>query len=88
MVKIDKGLIKSIKDADEGRGRYSAGYIQVFYDKTRDLIFGVRHYSVGRCEYDDFHDASIVSIGNYAGKVTRNQLMDDMQMTLASHECY
>lgn len=80
---IQRGLISDIREADDGLGGYSSGYVQVSLDRSTGRIFGAYHYSVGRNEWTEYHDPDIMTIGNYAGEVSRAQLIRDADMALA-----
>lgn len=80
---IQRGLIGDIREADDGLGDYSSGYVQVSIDLSTGRIFGTYHYSVGRNERTEYHDPGIIPVGNYAGEVSRAQLVRDADMALA-----
>lgn len=77
-VKFERGLIAAIKNSDDGNGYYSSGYTEVFYNVDNSECWGVYQYSVGRNTWTNYHDDAIVKIGNYSGKVTKRELLEDI----------
>lgn len=71
------GLIKTIQQADDGRGFYSTTQVQVNYDETTGKVWG--DWCVGS-EWHEYHDPDILVVGKYAGKYTRRDLVKAIEM--------
>lgn len=73
--KFEPGLISAIREADDGNGNgYSTTYIQVSLNRETGEVFGAYHCSVGQNEWNQYSDPAIITVGNYAGVVTRREL--------------
>ncbi len=72
---VERGLARSIRNADDGRGGYSNSYIQVFHDKSTDELWGTYHNSIGRNSWTEYHDDDIDSLGFFADK---NFVLEDL----------
>lgn len=81
---LERGLIKSIKQADDGRGQCSASYIEVLGDATTHIVFGVQHTSIGRAEHAlSAFTKDVFSIGDYAGRVTQEEMANEADAAYA-----
>ena len=66
--KVESGLISRIKNADDGRGEYSSTYVQINLEKSTGIIWGDYHCSIGRNNWQEYHDPDIITLGYYADK--------------------
>lgn len=81
--KFQSGLIKTIKEADDGRGYFSTTWVQVNYDKTTGEVWG--DWCVGN-EWHEYHDPNVISIGKFVGKVTRSEIISNIEDEIALRE--
>lgn len=78
--KIQRGLIKTINEADDTLGYLGGTWVQVNYDKATGEVWG--DWMVG-CEHKVYHDPNVITIPvKYAGKVTRARIIDDLEFEL------
>ncbi len=79
---VQSGLVKSVRGADDGRGSsYSNTYVQINLDKSTNEIWGDFHCSIGHNEWTQYHEDSIVGLGNYADQnFTLSDLTEALQM--------
>lgn len=66
--KVESGLARDIRSADDGRGAYSSTYVQVNLDKLRGEIWGDLHCSIGQNSWIEYHRPNIFVLGLYADK--------------------
>jgi hypothetical protein len=73
---VERGLVKDIKSADDGRGDFSATYVQVNYDTSDNTIWGDWHCSTGHNEWNQYHSTDIIRVGNFCGHTTLDEICD------------
>ena len=79
---VESGLVKAIRDADNGLGEYSDTYIQVNLDKSTREIWGDFHCSIGRNSWKQYHDSNIVMLGNYSNS---KFVLSDLACDIVGH---
>jgi hypothetical protein len=65
---VERGLIRDIRQADNGTGKYSPSYVQVNLDRSSMTIWGDYHVSIGRNTWTRYSDKNIKNLGNVADK--------------------
>lgn len=80
-MKIDKhGLnIKGIKKASgatQDYGYYSGSYDELFYDRSSGEVWTVYQYSLGQNSWTEYHDPSIIKLGNTSEHMTMQEIAD------------
>lgn len=81
---FERGLLTRIRDANEYADNSMACYsnmkIQVFYDMESHRVWGI--LQIGN-SWTQYHDASVVSVGMFAGRYTRAELEAEIVRAVA-----
>lgn len=80
---FEPGLIKTIKEADDGHGCFSNTKVQVNYDPATGKVWGDWVIGNDRVAY---RDDGIITVGRYAGKVTRAAIIADIEEIEAEYD--
>lgn len=81
---IQQGLLQAIHKADDGRGVFSASYMQVCVDRRSGRVFGTRHHGIGRTGRTTYDDPAIITVDCYAGPLTRAEPVRDVETAVAT----
>lgn len=73
--KFERGLMKIIKEADDGLGCFSNTKVQVNYDPETGQVWG--DWCIGNEHH--VYPAGIMIVGRYAGKLTRADIIADIE---------
>ena len=82
----EPGLIRDIKNSDDGTGYCSTTYTQVFFDADTRECWGVFHASIGRNEWTAYDDPAIFSVGMFSGRTSRSELLRLINIALVARE--
>jgi hypothetical protein len=77
---LERGILSSIKDADDGSGAFSVFYVEVLGNTRTRHIWGIRHQSLGHNEHTVINDREVFKVGDYAGTITRKELIRDTEI--------
>jgi hypothetical protein len=79
-IKFEYGLIRDIKNADDGRHEFSSTQIQVFYDVSTGVCWG--RMAVGN-ESIVYNDPNVITVAKLAGEYTRKDIAEIIDLALA-----
>jgi len=81
-LKSAAGLTKNLK------GYYTGHYVQISYNTKNGEILTDYHYNLGHNSWTQYHDKSIINIGNISEPATMQEIADMIKERLELMKCH